>query len=254
MSRRIDIYVRWKSLAEQPIGWDPDLNDGVRLNIRPFVEAGVLRSKFNIHWNKDRGKNPDGTERHNDIHLTLAEKSSARAQGADVSDTVLDRSSPVFVRRATTTTTPTWHPLRCCGLTRLASGSQWWIASPNTCRSSPSETSIRHLDAGPPTGSGASSPALRRRSRRRRADCLPAWRRTQLASVRLTPARRPGTDRRAAVPEPVVLPSERSGLVCSGTADARDRVAWDCRSPTMPTRSPLCCSPWIGSSTSRSIV
>lgn len=38
-----DIYVRWKSLAEQPVGWDPDLNDGVRLNIRPFVEAGVLR-------------------------------------------------------------------------------------------------------------------------------------------------------------------------------------------------------------------
>ena len=32
-----DIYVRWKSLAEQPIGWQPDLDDGVRLNIRPFV-------------------------------------------------------------------------------------------------------------------------------------------------------------------------------------------------------------------------
>ena len=42
-----DIFVRWKSLAEQPIGWEPDLNDGVRLNIRPFVEAGVLRNKFN---------------------------------------------------------------------------------------------------------------------------------------------------------------------------------------------------------------
>ena len=39
-----DIYVRWKELREQPIGWEPDLNDGVRLNIRPFVEAGVLRS------------------------------------------------------------------------------------------------------------------------------------------------------------------------------------------------------------------
>ena len=50
------------------------LNDGVRLNIRPFVEAGVLRSKFKVHWRKDRGKNPDGTERHNDMHLTLAEK------------------------------------------------------------------------------------------------------------------------------------------------------------------------------------
>jgi hypothetical protein len=75
-----DIYVRWKELHEQPIGWDPDLNDGVRLNIRPFVEADVLRSPFNIHWKKDRGKNPDGSERHNNIHLSLAEKQDARAQ------------------------------------------------------------------------------------------------------------------------------------------------------------------------------
>jgi hypothetical protein len=73
-----DIYVRWKSLAEQPLGWDPDLNDGVRLNVRPFVEAGVLRSKFNVKWDKDRGKNPDGSERHNDLHYTLAQKQEAR--------------------------------------------------------------------------------------------------------------------------------------------------------------------------------
>ena len=73
-----DIYVRWKEIHEQPIGWEPDLNDGVRLNIRPFVEAGVLRWPFSIHWRKDRGKNPDGTERFNDVHLTLAEKIEAR--------------------------------------------------------------------------------------------------------------------------------------------------------------------------------
>ena len=73
-----DIYVRWKSLAEQPIGWDPDLDDGVRLNIRPFVTAGVLRSKFTIHWKKDRGRNPDGSERINDRHHTTAEKQAAR--------------------------------------------------------------------------------------------------------------------------------------------------------------------------------
>jgi hypothetical protein len=73
-----DIYVRWKDLHEQPVGWEPDLNDGVRLNIRPFVEAGVLRAPFNIHWRKDRGKNPDGSERHNDVHLSLAEKVGAR--------------------------------------------------------------------------------------------------------------------------------------------------------------------------------
>ncbi len=73
-----DIYVRWKELHEQSVGWQPDLNDGVRLNIRPFVGAGVLRAPFNIHWRKDRGKNPDGTERHNDRHFSLAEKLDAR--------------------------------------------------------------------------------------------------------------------------------------------------------------------------------
>ena len=55
-----DIFVRWKPLEEQPIGWDPDLNDGVLLNLYPFVEAGVLRKKFNVKWTKDRGKNPEG--------------------------------------------------------------------------------------------------------------------------------------------------------------------------------------------------
>lgn len=78
-----DIFVRWKSLAEQPMGWDPDLNDGVRMNIRPFVEAGILRGRVNVNWNKDRGKDPkpnaSGTvERHNDRHFTLAEKRAAR--------------------------------------------------------------------------------------------------------------------------------------------------------------------------------
>jgi len=73
-----DIFVRWKPLEQQPVGWDPDLNDGVRLNIRPFVTSGVLRSKFTIHWNKDRGKNPDGSERLNDLHFTIAEKQAAR--------------------------------------------------------------------------------------------------------------------------------------------------------------------------------
>src|SRR5690606_2163187 len=57
-----DIVVRWKSLSEHPIGWMPDLNDGERLNIRPFLnardvskkDAGILRWKPNIHWKKDR--------------------------------------------------------------------------------------------------------------------------------------------------------------------------------------------------------
>jgi len=73
-----DIYVRWKQLHEQPVGWERDLNDGVRLNIRPFVLAGVLRAEPNITWGIDRGKNADGTARDNDIHLLLKEKLDAR--------------------------------------------------------------------------------------------------------------------------------------------------------------------------------
>ncbi|HMP71360.1 MAG TPA: N-6 DNA methylase, partial [Pirellulaceae bacterium] len=90
-----DIFVRWKPLAEQAIGWNPDLNDGVRMNIRPFVMAGVLRKNPNVKWTKDRGKEPqrpadefpwfwkDGQftgERINDVHLTLAEKIAARPE------------------------------------------------------------------------------------------------------------------------------------------------------------------------------
>lgn len=77
-----DIFVRWKPLSEQPIGWEPDLNDGVRLNIRPFMEANILRKKPNIKWGVDRGKNPPGApwgeERNNDMHLSLEEKRKSK--------------------------------------------------------------------------------------------------------------------------------------------------------------------------------
>ena len=81
----LEIFVRWKSLEKQPIGWDPDLDDGVRLNIRPFIEAGVLREPPKIKWGVDRGKDVasapwfpiDKGERNNDRHLTLAEKRAA---------------------------------------------------------------------------------------------------------------------------------------------------------------------------------
>jgi hypothetical protein len=95
-----DIFVRWKPLEEQPIGWHPDLNDGVRLNIRPFLsvpdvkkqDAGVLVHKPNIHWRKDRGKDVESApwynlgpqlggakgDRINDYHLTLAAKKAAK--------------------------------------------------------------------------------------------------------------------------------------------------------------------------------
>jgi hypothetical protein len=53
-----DIFVRWKPLSQQAIGWHPDLNDGVRMNIRPFVAADILRKRVKIKWDKDRGKEP----------------------------------------------------------------------------------------------------------------------------------------------------------------------------------------------------
>ena len=95
-----DIFVRWKPLAQQPIGWDPDLNDGVRLNIRPFLTvpdvgkkgAGVLRERPKVKWDKDRGKDVPSApwyhlgpqvggkegDRINDHHLSLVEKRAAR--------------------------------------------------------------------------------------------------------------------------------------------------------------------------------
>lgn len=98
-----DIFVRWKKIEEQAMGWDPDLNDGVRMNIRPFMSvddvdrkgAGVLRFKPNIHWKKDRGRDVPSAPwyklgpkygekegaRINDHHLMLAEKKKARGEG-----------------------------------------------------------------------------------------------------------------------------------------------------------------------------
>ncbi len=78
--------MRWKSLDKQPIGWEPDLDDGVRLNIRPFIMAGVLRETPKIKWGVDGGRDLpcapwfplDKGERNNDRHLTLAEKRAAR--------------------------------------------------------------------------------------------------------------------------------------------------------------------------------
>ena len=87
-----DIFVRWKPLARQPDGWDPDLDDGVRLNIRPFVEAKVLAYVPNVKYDRpDRGKDVPSApwhhlfhgERRNDHHTTLAEKRAARAAAAE---------------------------------------------------------------------------------------------------------------------------------------------------------------------------
>ena len=120
-----DLFVRWKPLRRQPVGWDPDINDGVRVNIRPFMaarphgakakDACILRTTPNVKWKKDRGKEPlrekeaypwfwnrdpknpahevdflggstfDGA-RWNDMHYTRAFKEAARAQADDKCD------------------------------------------------------------------------------------------------------------------------------------------------------------------------
>ena len=107
----LDIFVRWKPLREQPLGWQPDLNDGIRQNIRPFLLAGDVgkkgagvfrtvplklkesdrgtepeRPRADCPWfwceedpgtDPKGGKDPVGT-RWNTTHLTLATKRAAR--------------------------------------------------------------------------------------------------------------------------------------------------------------------------------
>jgi len=63
-----DLFVRWKSLHEQPMGWEPEIDDGVRINIRPWLtatpyqpsrrDACILRVTPKIGHGKDRGKEP----------------------------------------------------------------------------------------------------------------------------------------------------------------------------------------------------
>jgi hypothetical protein len=93
-----DIFVRWKPISKQALGWEPDLNDGVRSNIRPWVteaklyratKGGILRTNPSMNYTKDRGKESDynpkdfpwlktSNERINDHHLSLEEKRRAR--------------------------------------------------------------------------------------------------------------------------------------------------------------------------------
>jgi len=108
----LDIFVRWKSIKDQSQGWNPDLNDGIRQNIRPFLLAGdvgkrgaglfrvvplglkdndrgtdPIRSREEYPWfwcESEPGTDPVGSEefvgtRWNSVHLTLAKKRGAKA-------------------------------------------------------------------------------------------------------------------------------------------------------------------------------
>ena len=99
-----DLFIRWKPLHEQPMGWEPDLNDGIRLNMRPWLHAKpyqepnqklkqgacILRvTPIKLPLGKDRGKEPlrdkgdfpwyaTSQDRTNDEHFTLEQKRAAR--------------------------------------------------------------------------------------------------------------------------------------------------------------------------------
>jgi hypothetical protein len=107
----LDIFVRWKSIKEQAQGWHPEINDGIRQNIRPFLLAGdvgkrgaglfravplafkdkdrgtePIRPKSDYPWfwcEHEPGTDPEGGEefmgnRWNNVHLTLAKKTEGR--------------------------------------------------------------------------------------------------------------------------------------------------------------------------------
>ena len=107
----LDIFVRWKPINAQSQGWHPDVNDGIRQNIRPFLLAGDVgkrgaglfrtvpldlkdkdrgieptRSKIDYPWfwceaepgtDPLGGKEPVGN-RWNNVHLTLSKKQKAQ--------------------------------------------------------------------------------------------------------------------------------------------------------------------------------
>jgi hypothetical protein len=95
-----DIFIRWKPIHEQAIGWEADLNDGVRLNMRPWLMAKpyqmtkkdscILRvTPIKLPLDTDRGNEPprdktdfpwlaETQDRNNDIHLTRDRKQKAR--------------------------------------------------------------------------------------------------------------------------------------------------------------------------------
>lgn len=107
----LDIFVRWKSIKKQACGWNPDVNDGVRQNIRPFMLAGDVgkrgaglfraaplslkdkdrgveahrdKDEYPWFWCKDEpGTDPVGDNtfvgtRWNNVHLTLKKKNKAK--------------------------------------------------------------------------------------------------------------------------------------------------------------------------------
>ena len=41
--RDFRILTPWKSTEERSKGWDPDMDDGVKVNIEPLQKAGILR-------------------------------------------------------------------------------------------------------------------------------------------------------------------------------------------------------------------
>lgn len=58
--REARIWVPWKSPEEQPVGWDPDINDGVRVNIAPVQRLGLLAAEVLSKKDLDSLLAPEG--------------------------------------------------------------------------------------------------------------------------------------------------------------------------------------------------
>ena len=120
----LDIFVRWKPLKEQAQGWHPDLNDGIRQNIRPFSSLAMWakrervcsalfrlpqrqrprhrthRPKKDYPWfwcEEEPGTDPNGGKefvgnRWNNVHLTLGKnrEQKARAMNMTVLESIIE--------------------------------------------------------------------------------------------------------------------------------------------------------------------
>lgn len=61
-----DLHIRWKPPHAQPTRWRLDLNDGLRVHLRPFLTGpsvshkgcGILRHRPKVHYRPDRGHDP----------------------------------------------------------------------------------------------------------------------------------------------------------------------------------------------------
>ena len=204
----LDIYVRWKEMHEQPIGWEPDLNDGVRLNIRPFVEAGVLAVAVQHPLAQGPWQEPrrHRTAQRHPPHAGREARSTEEGRPG-MSETVLDRVVGCL-RAALDAFNPNVR-VPPVALLWTDEGAQWAPIVPRIAEHLPvvSLGDVRPRGAARPGVLAAMrrGPDDRCRASRGTGRRVPAGRQPQRAAGCGHLPAGAGADRRAAVPEPVVL-------------------------------------------------